>query len=92
MALESAAEYARSLAVAVVLTGMGNDGTKGAKAVKAHGGYVIAQDEASSTIFGMPGEAIKAGAVDEVLPLDSISAAIVQHVTRLCQLAPTAVR
>jgi len=92
MALESAAEYARSLAVAVVLTGMGNDGTKGAKAVKAHGGYVIAQDEASSTIFGMPGEAIKAGAVDEVLPLDSISAAIVQHVTRLCQLAPAAVR
>ena len=56
--------------------------------MKAHGGYVIAQDEASSTIFGMPGEAIKAGAVDEVLPLDSISAAIVQHVTRLCQLAP----
>jgi len=92
MALESAAEYARSLAVAVILTGMGNDGTKGAKAVKAHGGHVIAQDEASSTIFGMPGEAIKAGAVDEVLPLDSISAAIVQHVTKLCQLAPAGVR
>jgi len=92
MALESAAEYARSLAVAVILTGMGNDGTKGAKAVKAHAGYVIAQDEASSTIFGMPGEAIKAGTVDEVLPLDSISAAIVQHVTRLCQLAPAGIR
>jgi two-component system chemotaxis response regulator CheB len=92
MALESAAEYARGLAVAVILTGMGNDGTKGAKAVKARGGYVIAQDEASSTIFGMPGEAIKAGAVDEVLPLDSISTAIVQHVTKLCPLAPAGAR
>jgi two-component system chemotaxis response regulator CheB len=92
MALESVAEYARSLAVAVILTGMGNDGTKGAKAVKSQGGYVIAQDEATSTIFGMPGEAIKAGAVDEVLPLDEISRAIVLQVTRLCQLAPAGIR
>lgn len=91
IAFESVAQYARSLGVAVILTGMGNDGTQGAKAMKAQGGYVIAQDEATSTIFGMPGEAIKAGAVDEVLPLEGISAAIVQHVARLCQPAPVGV-
>ncbi len=78
--------------MAVILTGMGNDGTKGAKAVKAQGGYVIAQDEATATIFGMPGEAIKAGVVDVVLPLDEIRGAIVQQITRLCQMAPAAVR
>jgi two-component system chemotaxis response regulator CheB len=92
IALESVAEYARGLGVAVILTGMGNDGTRGAKAVKAQGGYVIAQDEATSTIFGMPCEAIKAGAVDEVLPLGEISEAIVQHVAKLCQLAPAGMR
>jgi len=92
MALESIADYARSLGVAVILTGMGNDGTRGAKAVRAQGGYVIAQDEATSTIFGMPGEAIKAGVVDEVLPLEDISTAIVQHVMKLCELAPAVIR
>jgi two-component system chemotaxis response regulator CheB len=92
MALESVADYALRLGVAVILTGMGNDGTQGAKAVKAQGGYVIAQDEATSTIFGMPGEAIKAGVVDEILPLGDISAAIVQYVAKLCQLAPAGVR
>jgi two-component system chemotaxis response regulator CheB len=92
MALESVAEYARGLAVAVILTGMGNDGTQGAQAVKARGGYVIAQDEATSTIFGMPGEAVKSGAVDEVLPLENISSAITQHVMKLSQLAPAVIR
>jgi two-component system chemotaxis response regulator CheB len=58
--------------VAVVLTGMGGDAAHGAQAIKAAGGYVIAQDEASSVIFGMPAEAIKAGAVHKVLPADDI--------------------
>ena len=67
---------------------MGNDAAKGVKMVKAAGGYVIAQDEATSMIFGMPAEAIQTGVVDEVLPLDDISAAIEKRVAKLCQLVP----
>jgi two-component system, chemotaxis family, protein-glutamate methylesterase/glutaminase len=89
---EAIASYARALALGVVLTGMGGDAAKGAKAVKAAGGCVLAQDEATSVIFGMPWEAIKAGSVDEVLPLDDISAAIEKRVTKLCRLAPVGVR
>jgi len=74
--LESAAAYAGSMCIGVILTGMGNDGTRGAQAVKDGGGFVIAQDEATSVIFGMNGEAIRAGAVDQVLPIDDIFAAI----------------
>ena len=59
---------------------MGNDGVRGAQAVKDAGGYVIAQDEATSVIFGMNGEAIRAGAVDEVLPIDDIFPAIEKRV------------
>jgi two-component system chemotaxis response regulator CheB len=92
VAFESIGSYARTLAVAVVLTGMGSDAAKGVKAVKAAGGYVIAQDEASSTIFGMPAEAIKTGTVNEVLGLDEISAAIDKRVTKLLKLVPVGVR
>jgi two-component system, chemotaxis family, protein-glutamate methylesterase/glutaminase len=88
VAFESVASYARSLAVGVVLTGMGGDAAKGAKAVKGVGGYVLAQDEATSMIFGMPAEAIKAGAVDEVLGLDEIGSAIERRVAKLNRLAP----
>ncbi|MGA8766945.1 MAG: chemotaxis response regulator protein-glutamate methylesterase [Candidatus Acidiferrales bacterium] len=92
VALETVASYARALTVGVVLTGMGNDAAKGVKMVKAAGGYVLAQDEATSVIFGMPAEAIQTGVVDEVLPLDSISAAIEKRVAKLCRLAPVATR
>ncbi|HUJ32812.1 MAG TPA: chemotaxis response regulator protein-glutamate methylesterase [Candidatus Acidoferrum sp.] len=92
VAFETIAAYARSLAVGVVLTGMGNDAAKGAKAVKAAGGHVLAQDEASSVIFGMPAEAIKTGSVAEVLPLDDVAAAIEKRVVRLCRLAPVGAR
>ncbi|HTZ74976.1 MAG TPA: chemotaxis response regulator protein-glutamate methylesterase [Candidatus Aquilonibacter sp.] len=87
VAFESIASYARGLAVGVVLTGMGNDAAKGAVDLKSKGGYVFAQDEATSMIFGMPAEAIKAGAVDEVLPLGDIGAAIEKRVSKLSRLS-----
>jgi two-component system chemotaxis response regulator CheB len=87
VAFESVASYARGLAVGVVLTGMGNDAAKGAVDLKSKGGYVFAQDEATSMIFGMPAEAIKTGVVDEVLPLGDISAAIEKRVSKLCRLS-----
>jgi two-component system chemotaxis response regulator CheB len=63
---------------AVVLSGTGIDGAAGAAAVKRAGGRVLAQDEATSQYFGMPGAAILAGGVDEVLPLDQIAPAVLQ--------------
>ncbi len=57
---------------AVILTGMGKDGVEGLRDVKAAGGWVIAQDEATSVVYGMPGEAVKAGLADVVLPLEEI--------------------
>jgi two-component system chemotaxis response regulator CheB len=91
VALESAAAFARPLTLAVVLTGMGNDASKGVRSVKAAGGHVIVQDEATSVIFGMPAEAIKTGSVDEILPLDQISAAIEKRVAKITRLAPAPV-
>ena len=62
--------------VALILTGMGNDGTAGLAALKRAGGYVIAQDEASSVVWGMPGSAVEAKLADAVLPLTDIPAAV----------------
>jgi two-component system chemotaxis response regulator CheB len=81
LTLESVADYAGPMGIAVVLTGMGNDGAKGIQALKAAGGHVIAQDESTSVIFGMPSEAIRTGAVDEVQPLDAICNAIEQRIS-----------
>jgi two-component system, chemotaxis family, protein-glutamate methylesterase/glutaminase len=78
--LETVASYAGPMAISAILTGMGNDGARGVQAIKSQGGYVIAQDEATSVIFGMPSEAIKTGAVDQVLPIDSIFHAIEKRV------------
>lgn len=58
--------------LAVILTGMGQDGVEGLRTVKAKGGLVLAQDEATSVVFGMAQQAINAGVVDEVLPLELI--------------------
>jgi two-component system chemotaxis response regulator CheB len=90
--MESVAAFAGSLSIAGVLTGMGNDGANGAKAIKAAGGLVLAQDEATSVIFGMPAEAIKAGAVDHVLGIDDIYAAIEKRVLGICRPTPAGVR
>ena len=78
--LETAGEYAGSMCIGVILTGMGNDGARGAQAIKGAGGYVIAQDEASSVIFGMNAEAIRSGAVDQVLPIENIFTAIEKRI------------
>lgn len=92
VALDSAAAYARAMTVGVVLTGMGADAAKGIQSIRANGGYVIAQDEATSAIFGMPAEAIKTGAVNDVLPLEDISGAIEKHVSKITSLAPVGTR
>ncbi|MEP6999036.1 MAG: chemotaxis-specific protein-glutamate methyltransferase CheB [bacterium] len=82
---ESAADaFGRSL-VAVILTGMGSDGVSGLYRVRATGGYVIAQDEASSLIYGMPGEAVMAGVVDVSLPIDRIAA----HLQKIASASPS---
>jgi two-component system chemotaxis response regulator CheB len=90
--MESVAAFAGALSIAGVLTGMGSDGANGAKAIKAAGGFVLAQDEATSVIFGMPAEAIKAGAVDQVLGIDDIYAAIEKRVLSICRQTPAGVR
>jgi two-component system chemotaxis response regulator CheB len=72
----SAARYAGKNAVAVIMTGMGDDGARGMLEMKEAGAATIAQDEATSVVFGMPNEAIKLGAVDEILPLKAIARAI----------------
>ncbi len=72
----SAAHNFAGQAVAVILTGMGNDGLTGVKLLKRHGCYTIAQDEASCVVFGMPRAIVEAGLADAVLPLESIAAKI----------------
>jgi two-component system chemotaxis response regulator CheB len=70
----SAAETWGSWNLALVLTGMGSDGARGAADVVAAGGCVIAQDEDSSVVWGMPGSVAKAGLCSAVLPIDQIAA------------------
>ena len=72
----SAARYAGRNAVAVIMTGMGDDGARGMLEMKQAGAATIAQDEATSVVFGMPNEAIKRGAVDKILPLEAIAGSI----------------
>jgi two-component system, chemotaxis family, protein-glutamate methylesterase/glutaminase len=67
--MASVAEACGSAVLGVVLTGMGNDGTAGARAIKKFKGQCIAESQESAVIFGMPQEAIRSGAVDKVLPL-----------------------
>ena len=90
--MESVAAFVGPLSIAGILTGMGNDGAQGAKAIKAAGGLVLAQDEATSVIFGMPAEAIKTGAVDQVLSIDDIYPAIEKRVLGICRTTPAGVR
>src|ERR1700681_1197901 len=90
--MESVASFAGPLSIGVILTGMGNDGTAGASAIKSAGGMVLSQDEATSVIFGMPAEAIKAGAVSQVLGIDDIYPAIEKQVLAIARIATVGVR
>ncbi len=76
---QSVAKYAGSNAVGVILTGMGKDGSTGLLEMKKAGAYTIAQDEKSSTVFGMPKEAIELGAADIVLALERIAGEIMKN-------------
>jgi two-component system chemotaxis response regulator CheB len=67
-------------AFATVLTGMGYDGRSGAKVLREAGAEIMAQDEASSVVWGMPGAVVGAGLADEILPLDRIAAVLIQRV------------
>ena len=77
---QSAAQVIGKALTAVILTGMGDDGVKGLAAVRTAGGRIIAQDEASSVIYGMPREAVRAGLVDAVVSLNDIAAHLAQAV------------
>ena len=70
-------------ATGIILTGMGNDGAKGLRAMKDAGSYNYAQDEESCVVFGMPREAILHGGVDEILPLRNMAAGVLNGMMRL---------
>jgi two-component system chemotaxis response regulator CheB len=67
-------------AIAVILTGMGQDGLLGTGTLKAGGAYVIAQDEASSVVWGMPGAVVKAGLADAVVGLEGVMGEILAKI------------
>jgi two-component system chemotaxis response regulator CheB len=80
----SAAEVYGPGVLAVVLTGMGQDGLRGCECVGAAGGQVLVQDEASSVVWSMPGAVAQAGLADQILPLGHLGPEIVRRVRR-CQ-------
>ena len=82
MMMESAAQVFGSKTLGVILTGMGNDGTRGMAAIKKFRGQTIAESEETAVIFGMPGEAIEHGVVDHVVNLDRIAGMIRTACTR----------
>ena len=77
---DSAAEIYGRQALAVVLTGMGQDGFNGVKHLKAKGASVIVQDKPSSVVWGMPGFVAEAGLADVIAPLDQVASEILKRV------------
>jgi two-component system, chemotaxis family, protein-glutamate methylesterase/glutaminase len=73
----SAAEHYGGNVLALIMTGMGHDGKRGCDAIRQAGGYVIAQDEASSIVWGMPGSVVSAGLANTVLPLEAIAREVI---------------
>lgn len=81
----TAAEVYRQSLLAVILTGMGEDGKEGSADVVRNGGWLIAQDEASSVVWGMPGAVVRAGLAQEVLPLDQVGPRILHTCLELAR-------
>lgn len=79
--MESVAETVEQPVVGIALTGMGKDGAAGIRAIKDAGGTTIAQDEATSPVFGIPRQAIATGAVDHVLPASGITAGVLDSLS-----------
>jgi two-component system chemotaxis response regulator CheB len=75
----SVAQCAGPNAIGVILTGMGDDGARGLKEMHEAGAPAIAQDEKSSIVWGMPGEAVRVGAVDDIVTLEQISTKVLQY-------------
>ncbi|MHB8058412.1 MAG: protein-glutamate methylesterase/protein-glutamine glutaminase [Desulfuromonadaceae bacterium] len=75
--LQSCAGIYRKRVAAVILTGMGNDGSQGVRTIKEYGGFVIAESEESAIVYGMPREAVATGVVDRCVPLDKVAAEII---------------
>lgn len=73
----SSAEYAGANAIGVILTGMGADGATGLLKMREAGARTVAQDEESCVVYGMPKEAVKAGAVEKIMPLDRIAQEVI---------------
>src|SRR5581483_9363646 len=75
----SAARFAGTNAVGIIMTGMGDDGAQGLVEMRTAGAFTVAQDEATSVVFGMPREAIELGAADKVLPLEKLAGQIINE-------------
>ncbi len=80
--LTSAGEAFGAQSLGVILTGMGDDGVEGMRSIRKHGGYTVAQDEATSVVFGMPKVAIDSGVVDRICPIGEIGGLLKQLVVR----------
>jgi two-component system chemotaxis response regulator CheB len=83
IAMQSLAVVYGANAIGVLLTGMGRDGARGLQAIKRVGGYTIAQDEASSTIYGMPRAAVELGVAQAVLPPHLIAEALIERIASI---------
>ncbi len=78
--METAADHFGKSVLGVILTGMGSDGTDGARRIKARGGHIIAENEETSVVYGMPRSVVEAGLADTVVPLPEVAQTIVKMV------------
>lgn len=81
--LDSVVDTYGGRALAVIMTGMGRDGLRSCARLRTAGGHIVAQDQASSVVWGMPGAVAGAGIADAIVPLDRLAATITRRVTRL---------